>query len=445
MPLEPKEAAAAVNDVLARVKKLDVKAEARAGLWSYRTANTRFARNEVTTSGEADESQVSLYVALGKRHAQATSNQLDPAALSALAARALALARVAPEDPEGMPVLGAMKPAAAPSAFDEGTAKLTAAVRAESVRAAIDAAKAKGLVIAGFVDHVAGTSALGTSAGLSAQHKLSVFSMSATARTPDGSGSGWASASVVKPGALDAAKLAGIACEKAALSKAPKKLEPGRYTVLLEPAAAGRLMFWLHEALDARSADEGRSFFSKPGGGNRLGEGVLSPRVTLVSNPLSPQTPGATFDDEGLPLPGLTWVDRGVVKALRTSRYWAQKTGSKPSGSYGGVSLSPGTDAFDAMLAGIKRGVLITRFFYTNWVDPQTLTITGLTRDGTFLVEDGKIVSAVNNFRFNESVAKAFERCDALGAETAAVGGPESRCPALRTNEFNLASVSEAV
>lgn len=445
MPLEPKEAAAALNDLLARVKKLDPKAEARAGLFSARSANTRFARNEVTTSGESDEADLSLYVALGKRHAVARSNQLDPASLSALAARALSLARVAPEDPEAMPVLGAVKAPASPAAFDEAAAKLTAQARAESARVAIEAAKSKGLVIAGFIEHVGGTSAVASSAGLSAQWKLSSVEMSTTARTPDGAGSGWASAASRKPGDVDAAKLAAIACEKAALSKAPRRLEPGRYTVLLEPAAAATMMGWLWEALDARSADEGRSFFSKPGGGNRLGEQVLAERVTLSSNPTLAATAGGPVDEEGLPLPGITWVDRGVLKALSTSRYWAQKTGGKPSGRYQGVALKPGADAFEAMLAGVKRGVLITRFWYSNWVNPQTLTITGLTRDGTFLIEDGKLVSAVNNFRFNESVAKAFERCDALGADAPFVGSPESRCPAMRTHEFNLASVSEAV
>ncbi len=445
MPLEPKEASAALNELLARVKKLEPKAEARGWMFSARSANTRFARNEVTTSGESDESEVSLYVALGKRHATARSNQLDPASLSALAARAASLARVAPEDPEAMPVLGAVKPPPSPSAFDDGAARMTAAARAENARVAIEAAKAKGLVIAGFVEHVGGTLAMASSAGLNVQQKLSSVEMTVTARTPDGSGSGWAGATSRKPGEVDAAKLAAIACEKAALSKAPRKLEPGRYTVLLEPAAASTLMSWLWEALDARSADEGRSFFSKPGGGNRVGEQVLSERVTLASDPTAAATAGATVDGEGLALPGLTWVDKGVLKALRATRYWAQKTGRKPTGGYGGVALAAGSDAFDAMLAGVKRGVLITRFWYSNWVNPQTLTITGLTRDGTFLVEDGRIVSAVNNFRFNESVAKAFERCDALGKEAPLVGSPESRCPALRTHEFNLASVSEAV
>ncbi len=189
--------------------------------------------------------------------------------------------------------------------------------------------------------------------------------MTCTARMSDGSGSGWAGATARKASDVDALTLARVACDKAALSKGPRKLEPGRYTVLLEPAAAFELVGYLFEALDARAADEGRSFFSKPGGGNRLGEAVLSARVTLDSNPGSPLTANATFDTEGLPLPPLTWVDAGVVKALRTSRYWAQKTGTKPNAGYGGIALKAGSDGFDAMLSGIQRGVLITRFWHS--------------------------------------------------------------------------------
>jgi predicted Zn-dependent protease len=444
MPLEPREAEAVLHDVLARVKKVDPKVEARAALFSARSANTRFARNEVTTSGETDETDVTLYIASGKRHAEASSNQIEPAALDALVQRTLSLARIAPEDPEAMPVLGAQKlPASA--AFDDAAAKLTAQARADMANASIEHAKSKGLVIAGFISNVGGTQALATSAGLSVAQKLSSLTMSATARTADGSGSGWAGTTSRLAKDVDAAKLARVACEKAALSKGARKLEPGRYTVLLEPAATWELVDYLFQALDARATDEGRSFFSKPGGGSRLGETVLSPRVTLDSNPGSPLTPNATFDGDGLPLPGITWVDQGVVKALRTSRFWAQKKGTKPNAGYGGYALKPGTDDVDAMLAGIKRGVLITRFWYSNWVDPQTMLVTGLTRDGTFLVEDGKIVSAVNNFRVNESVAKVFEHADALGKEAALVGRPDVRCPAVRTHEFNLAAVSDAV
>jgi predicted Zn-dependent protease len=444
MPLEPKEAESTLHDLLARLKKLDPKAQARAALMSAHSANTRFARNEVTTSGEADETDLTLYVALGKRHAEATSNQTDAASLDALAARAIALARIAPEDPEAMPVLGTQK--FAPSAaYDEGAAKLTAAARAEMARVSIEHARSKDLVIAGFISNVAATQALATSAGLSVAQKLSSVDMSTTARTADGSASGWGGASSRKAGDIDALKLARIACEKAALSKGPRKLEPGRYTVLLEPAACMELAGYLFESLDARAADEGRSFFSKSGGGNRLNEAVLSKNVSLESNPASPLTANVTFDGEGQPLPAMTWIDQGVVKALRTSRFWAQKQNTKPNAGYGGFALKGGADDFDAMLHGIKRGVLITRFWYSNWVDPQTLLVTGLTRDGTFLVEDGKIVSAVNNFRFNESVEKVFEHCDALSKDTVLMGRPDSRAPSVRTHEFNLASVSDAV
>ncbi|MBL8953576.1 MAG: TldD/PmbA family protein [Myxococcaceae bacterium] len=445
MPLDPKAAAGTVSALLREVQKLDQKAEARASVFSARAGNTRFARNEVTTSAETDEAEVSLFVQLGRRSAVATTNQLEPEALRALAARTFALARIAPEDPEAMPVLGPVTPLPGAASFDAAAVKLDAAARAEMARVSIAAAKKRDLVIAGFAEHVNGTQALATTAGLNVQNTVSVVGLSMTARTADGSGSGWSSGSARGPSAIDAAKLAEVACEKAALSKAPKKLEPGRYTVLLEPAAAATMLRWLVEALDARSADEGRSFFSKKGGGSRLGEKLFNERITLSSNPAATETAGWTVDPEGLALPPITWVENGVVKALQRSRFWAQKTGAKPTGEYGGYSLKAGSETFDAMLSGIERGVLITRFWYTNSVDPQTMTITGLTRDGTFLIEKGQLVGAVNNFRFNQSVAQALANCDALSVDAPTVGSPENRCPAMRTHEFNLATVSEAV
>ncbi len=270
MPLEPKEAERAMHELLERVKRIEPKAEARASILSVRSANTRYAVNEVTTSGETDETDLTLYIALGKRHAEATTNQSDPAAMQALATRALSLARVSPEDPEAMPVVGAQKfpPSAA---YDAATTKLTAASRAEMAKVAIDEARSKGLIIAGFIEHYDGTQGMATSAGLSVAQKFSSIDMTTSARTKGRHGLRLGRrATSRKPAEIDAAKLARTACEKAALSKAPRKLEPGRYTVLLEPAAVGELVGYLYDSLDARSAVEGRSFFSKAGGGTGM-------------------------------------------------------------------------------------------------------------------------------------------------------------------------------
>jgi predicted Zn-dependent protease len=151
------------------------------------------------------------------------------------------------------------------------------------------------------------------------------------------------------------------------------------------------------------------------------------------------------FDGEGRALGAQAWITKGVVSALATSRYWASKTGKSPIGGHGGFEVAPGSSERSALVAGVRRGVLISRFWYTNWVEAQNLLMTGLTRDGTFLIENGEIVGPVNNFRFNQSVAEAFAKCDALSNTLEAAHDAETVTPAMRTHEFLLASVSEAV
>ncbi len=212
-------------------------------------------------------------------------------------------------------------------------------------------------------------------------------------------------------------------------------------------AAGGELLGFLLDALDARAADEGRSFFSRPGGGTKLGHDQFNAAVTLRSDPTSGRTPGSPWDGEGLPLAPVTWIDKGKLTALNYSRYWAKRQGKVPTGNHGTFVLEGGLATQAELLEGVKRGVLITRFWYTRWVDPQSVLITGLTRDGVFLVENGEVVAPVNNFRFNESPVTMLNNADALTKETVRVVDPgrDLRVPSLRTEGFNLASVSEAV
>jgi len=214
--------------------------------------------------------------------------------------------------------------------------------------------------------------------------------------------------------------------------------------VVLEPAAVAELTGFLLWALNARSADEGRSFFAKPGGGNRIGETIFGPSVTLRSDPTDVALEAMPFDGEGLPSPAVSWIDKGKLTGLVYSRYWAHKQGKVATGRPQGWQLLGGTTPRADLLKGVKRGVLITRFWYTRWVDPQSVLITGLTRDGVFLIENGEIVAPVNNFRFNESPVTMLKNVEAMSAaEVSPDGG--MRAPALRTSEFNLASISEAV
>ena len=419
-------------------------AEVIASLASARAGNTRFAVNEITSSGDVETRQLSVTIKLGKRSATATTNQLDDRSLADVVARAARMAKLAPENPEAMPPLGRQTYRTVKGARDVATAKLGPAARAKAAEASLRAATAAKVSIAGFYEHATRSLALASSAGLAAYHAWTSAGLTCTARTPDGTGSGWAGGSSHRAADVDAAALANIAVDKGVRSARPTKLAPGRYTVVLEPAAVADLLGFLTGSFDARRADEGRSFFSKPGGGNRVGEKLFPDFVTLRTDPTDPQLVARPFDDEGFPRAPATWIDKGVVEGLVYDRFWAQKQGKPPTGRPKGVILDGGTATREQLIKDVKRGVLITRFWYLRWIDPQTILVTGLTRDGVFLIENGAVTRPVNNFRFNESPVHMLAKCDAL---TPSVVAPEGgmRVPALRTHEFNLASISEAV
>lgn len=444
MPLSEKQLTAVGQKVLSLARRAAPTAEVFVGLESARRAHVRFARNEVTTAGEVDEAQVSLSLRLGKQAATCTSNQSDDGALAALVDRTLRLARLSPEDPELMPVLGPQRLEKNPLAFDAKVDALDARGRAAIIKAALAPGRARALATAGFLFQWSGLVAKVSSAGLKVVQPATGLQFTMTARTPSGKGSGRGQFYGRRLLGFDAGAVATQACDGAVASEDPKPLAPGRYTVVLAPAATATLAESLLSAMDQRSADEGRSFFSKPGGESRVGEALFSPLLTLTSDPGNPRTPMLPFDGEGRPLEVQRWVSGGRLEALATSRFWAAKTKRAPRGGHGGFELAPGTTPRATLLEGVRKGVLITRFWYTNWVDAQTLLLTGLTRDGTFLIEDGAVVGPVNNFRFNESVAAAFSRCDALSSELEA-SDAETVTPAMRTHEFLLASVSDAV
>ena len=429
---------ALVDRVLRRVPR---GADAMVSLTVSKRGNTRFARGEVTSSGDIERQTLSVTVQFGKRSASATVNQTDDRSLDQVVAQAARMARLAPENPEAMPALGRQTYVKA-KARDAATASLTPAARAKAAGAAIAAGDTAKLAIAGFYEHGSLQIFRASSAGLWAAHESTSASFSCTARTTDGTGSGWAETSSNRAADIDAAALAKIAVDKATRSATPKRLEPGRYTVILEPAAVSDLLAFLVRSLGARRADEGRSFFAKPGGGTRLGEKLFPEHVTLSSDPTDAAAGGTPFDGEGLPLARTAWIDRGVVKGLTYDRYWAHKQGKPATGSPRGFTLASGKATREELLKGVKRGVLITRFWYLRDLDPQAILVTGLTRDGTFLVENGAIAGPVNNFRFNESPVHMLVKSDLLGTPWIAGG---MRVPALRTHEFNLASISEAV
>jgi predicted Zn-dependent protease len=200
--------------------------------------------------------------------------------------------------------------------------------------------------------------------------------------------------------------------------------------------------------LDARESDEGRSAFAKQGGGNKIGDKIVDPRVTIFSDPQDPQLLSQPYDGDGLPLSRQVWVENGTLKKLYYSRFWAQKQGRQATGFPSSLKMAGGTTSMDDMIKSTQRGILVTRLWYLREVDPRTILYTGLTRDGTFLVENGKISKAVKNFRFNDSPLFLLNKLDALGPAVR-LGGTEAGgavvMPAIKAHDFDFTSLSDAV
>jgi predicted Zn-dependent protease len=435
--------------IASRVLKFSTADQTRVTVVSGWSGNTRFADANITTSGGADNTSVTVTATIGRRRASATTNVLDDDSLRRVVDLAARLARLAPEDPELMPELGPQSYAAV-DAYVERTAGLDPEVRAAAVQRAVAAAasggKAAGEIFsAGFLEANVRSLAVATSAGLFAYHRTTDASFSMTARTPDGTGSGWASAGARDSGRVDTAAIGRIAAQKAVASRNPVSIEPGLYTAVLEPQAVGDLIPLLANALNARAADEGRSPFSRPGGGTRLGEKVVDERVTLYSDPADPALLGQPFDNEGLPIGRTVWIEKGVLRNLVYTRFWAQKQGKQPTGApqAGGLALTGGTRSTEELIAGCERGILVTHFFYVRSLEPRTVLFTGLTRDGTFLIEKGKITRALKNFRWNESPLLMLNRLEEIGRPEPTAAG--RLLPALRISRFDFSSLSEAI
>src|SRR3954462_17002 len=260
-------------------------------------ANVRFARNSVTTSGASSGYSLAITAKIGQRSGTVTASEFSDASLRRAAANAEEIARLSPENPETMPFVGPQTYKPVQTYFDD-TAAATPEWRAGAVKAALDAAKEKAVDAAGFVETSAQIQAVASSKGQFGYGRYTAADYNLTARTPDGAGSGWASKSYNELRLLQPKALATAAIDKAARSHNPAAIEPGKYTVVLEPAAMADLIANLIFAADARQTDEGRSFFAKKGGGNRIGEQIVGERVTLYSDPADAMAPAIPFDGE---------------------------------------------------------------------------------------------------------------------------------------------------
>ena len=427
--------------------------DASASVGSDKLSHLRFAGNNILTSGTRVARSANVNVWVGGKRGAASTNDLDDASLKDMVERAQKIAAAAPVDREYVPTLGkqAYKPV---NGFVDATANLSLSDRARAVGAIIAECEKKGVIGGGF--HSARVQAGGSSTknGNFEFERSTNVSLSTTARTPDGTSSGYFLRSHFDIGKLDTQRIANEAIRKALEGKDARTIEPGTYTVILEPQAVADLMGNFGFSFNARNAEEGRSVFSSPGGKTRLGDKMFDEKVTLISDPWHPELPGSQSAQGGIPAQQIALVKDGVLANLTYNRFWAKQKGKEPTpGPVNTIFQTSGpTNTIEEMIKSTERGILVGRFWYIRSTDPRTASSTGLTRDGVWLIENGKIASPLRNFRFNQSVTQMLGPGNVLMVgKSERVGGSEgggssaSLLPALKLREFNFTSRSEAV
>ena len=435
------------KELLSKVLKFSKADECECNLESKVGGNIRYARNTVSTSGQESDLILIVQSTFGKRTGTATINEFDNASLEKVVRRSEELAKLAPENEEFMPLFGQQKYAEANTYFDS-TANVTPEDRAQAAFDSIDPSKKSKLIAAGFLEDEVLMSAIMNSKGLFAYNTSTNVDFSVTIRTEDGKGSGWSSGNYSDVKLLDTAKLSSIAIRKSKGSADAKEMEPGKYTVILEPAASVDLLQNMMRAFDQRSADEGRSFLSnkvakgEEGPKNKLGQKMFDERVHIYSDPQHSIAPSAPFAGNGYPLNKIDWIKDGTIQNMPNSPYWAKHTKSEYIPANRNIIMSGGDQSLEDMIKNTRRGVLVTRLWYIRSLDPQTLLYTGLTRDGTFYIENGKIKYPIKNFRFNESPIIMLNNIEALG-EPQRIDG--SMIPPMKIRDFTFSSLSDAV
>lgn len=418
--------------------------EAEALVVAETSALTRFAKNRINQNVAGSDALVSVRAVIEKRVGVASTNRLDDASLRACCDAAVAAAKVAPADPD-FPGLPAPRPVLEVDRAHDTTRAFDAEARARAAQAIIAESRNRGLSAAGKVRVAEHVIAVANSHGIDVGQ--AVTGAQATVLSAGESGSGWASflsrdASELRPSEL------GVEAAELALSSAdPADLDPGEYPVVLGSEAVADIMdFLAYVGFSAKAYVEGRSFLS-----NHIEDDVMSELVTITDDALAPHAMGTTFDFEGVPKLTTPLIEYGVALGPVTDSYWAPKTGWPNTGHalpapnpYGpmplNLEMAPGESSLEELIGGVRRGVYVTRFHYVNVEDPVPVTLTGMTRDGTFLIEDGRLTRPLKNLRFTQPIVHAMRFCAGVTAERRFVGAEEgaSLVPAILLEAFNF-------
>jgi len=445
MLLTEKEAKIVAEKMLSFVKADD----ASVGVGSEETAHIRFAENAFLTSGKRENRQASVTVWIQGKRGSSSTNDLDDNSLRQAVEQAEQIARLSPVDREYIPTLGRQtyRPT---GGFVEATANISPAARAKVVGNILAESEKAKIITAGFYQSQAGAAAFATKNGNFNFQRETVVGLSVTGRTPDGTSSGYFARSHFDADKLDTARIAREAIRRTLDGRNAKTIDAGVYTVILEPQAVADLLGSFSGGFDARSAEEGRSPYSALGGKTKRGEKIFDERINILSDPWNSELPGAQSAQAGIPSQKIYLVKNGVLDNLIYSRFWAkQKNVEATPGPVNTIMETSGKAAtVEEMIGSTKRGLLISRFWYIRSTDPRTASLTGLTRDGVWLVENGKIQYPVKNFRFNQSIIQMLApgNVELIGAsERVGDTNSASLLPPLKLKAFNFTSQSEAV
>ena len=429
------------------------------------SVNVRWANNTSTTNGVVEAVELSVVSVIDRRVGAVSVSYFPEDSLERLVRQSEAVCAGKPEAEDYMPLVdGDGFPAdwelpaqsTGPEAL-EGLAPALARV--------LEQADADGASMFGYAERGTSTTYLATSTGLRRRHTRPSGRVEVNAKSRDFTRSAWAGKATPALGDVDLSLTCSGLRQRLEWSKSVHELPPGHYQVLLEPSAVADMLVYAYWSSAARDADEGRSVFSKPGGGNRVGERLYSPGVTVYSDPCEAGIEVAPFSmavassalasvfDSGQDTARTEWVSDGVLRALVTPRYWAARSGAERATPYidNLVFAATSGPTLEEMIASTERALLVASLWYIRDLDPQSLLLTGLTRDGVFLVEDGEVKAAVNNFRFNVSPVQMLAQVSEIGRAEATLPRElgdyfdSVKMPPLRVEGFNMSSVSEAV
>jgi predicted Zn-dependent protease len=414
---------------------------------AHRGALTRFANNSIHQNVSEQGQWISVRVLFDRKTARATTNRFDADSIRSVVEQAIALTKSVAPDADFLP-LAEPSPIPEIPRFDSRTASASPMDRAQAVAEAIRVVEESRQTAAGIYSTGQSIEAIFNSAGIAALHSETMAQFSITAMAEDSSG--WAKASAVSCGSIDPVQMARSASQKARLSRDPREVEPGRYTVILEPAAVLDLVGQMFGDFSATALDDQRSFLN-----DRLGTKLFGDNIHISDDVAHPLQAGVPFDGEGLGRRKLALVDAGVPREVAYARSSARKAGVEPTG-HGfpvpneigeaplNIVIAGGSTSIQQMIASTTRGILVTRFWYIREVDPFSKIMTGMTRDGTFLIEDGRLTCGLRNFRFNQGLIELLNNVEALSPAERASGEEafDMVVPAMQVRDFHFTEVT---